>query len=716
MLIPSLQLLVYSLGILLVLGAVGLALSITLRTHLLWFRPVPPPLVGLAFVQVLSWNVSSLFDSGLRQPMKLGLVGLGLFLVLGFCGLLADWKDCRRSFLQAWASVPLISIFGSLAISILQWRHSLGSGYLTAASGNGDVASYALVTDHLWSHGFSSVGRLLGTDLGLAGKTDVNGAFSFLAFSRSLLPGTPNQMMLPALVAAMSCLAWSLVSLLQITTSLDRRLIQFVSLIPQTVFMMFYIAGNYFLSQILGTAFIISMVSVSIAPGTSESSFWILTRRNSSLLFLSAGMLLSYPHMLFISLPLLLCLSIAPRPKLSSILHPVTIFGMISLSIFLIPGRFSVALERLRSLAGNTVSGWPLPGTVPTQWMGLQTSETSSASNLEVGLSLLFLTMVLIGGVKNFRSHEFRLPILRLLLFVVCTYAYVYFVSGESYRQWKWITFFQPLFVVASVAALTILLLKKTGHYFLSAATVACVGLCCMNIASSTNYGRQLSTLGVSAGLAKINQDPNIRGLSAINIKAGPFLSSMWPAALVDKRTSILDPSYYTSSEALQAPTLVKQDFPLLDSVERSLVESGYTLVQYPAGQVSVRKKGLNATLSLQGTLGEFKVGTPQTVSVSVTNVGRRTWLGSGSLKGGVNLAFRIRKTEGSQIVELARASLTDFPNYISPGVTLVGTASLTVALAGDYDLLIEPVAEGVTWFGDVDSSSRLVIPISVSD
>src|SRR5205814_5379383 len=108
----------------------------------------------------------------------------------------------------------------------------------------------------------------------------------------------------------------------------------------------------------------------------------------------------------------------------------------------------------------QTDAGWTLPGFLPVELLGFIRAETphpSAARWIWSGVAIgLFVLSAWALRKREAVISRFGVAVVLLIL---GSYGAVFLKEGgPSYRQWKWITFFQPLFVAVIVATVALAL------------------------------------------------------------------------------------------------------------------------------------------------------------------------------------------------------------------------------------------------------------------
>ena len=190
----------------------------------------------------------------------------------------------------------------------------------------------------------------------------------------------------------------------------------------------------------------------------------------------------------------------------------------------------------------------------------------------------------------------------------------------------------------------------------------------------------------------------------------------MWPAYFANHQdTNILDPSYYSSSEALVAPTLVNKDFKIEDGIQSETLNSGYQLVEFPSGPTSLGLVGLASKLEIKQNDFKISRGKVFVFDVRVINIGQSIWLGGGLARGSVNIGTRIISKDGTLLnSEISRSTIVEFPNYVVPKTGHVVPVAIHIDEPGDYLIEVSPVAEGLAWFSGLNSTNAKLIRVKV--
>lgn len=673
------------------------------------------PLIGLALVQILCWYQLRYFANGISFVTSAVLLASLLY---GVIQLRKTRGTIKIEFLKhRWL---LITLMVSTILFLFQWHSLLSTGYLSAASPNGDIAAYAQIAQHIEHHSFVEAGRIGGANLGSVARTDVTGAYVLVNFVRQVTSVDLHQILLPTLGIANLFVAHALFKLLRRTTKLKPAVVVLLAVFPQSTFMSMYVMGNFFLAQIMAMAASLVLLEILLSADSHVLSSFKFAIKNLWIIAVPVVvLLLTYPHMAFVVPPILI-LVVVPKMFKSQFRLFILVTAMVgSGAVLLLLGKFSVAFQRMKDLAGDKVNGWPLPGLYPSEIFGLQWSESLKPTNGDLVASVVLLLVVVVSIFVIRRRGSNGLPSVSILIWLGGTYMYMYWSSGVSYRQWKWITFFQPFLLTAALVpmCIAIFLIMKNRRMALPLVCLLLSGLIAGNYQRTMSYsdGVVTGTYLVEKKTAQLGRE--LGGLKRLNIKTGPYLESMWPAYFArNQETNILDPSYYSSSLALPAPTLVSKKFQVNDGVEYQELKSGYKLVGFPSGNTSVSLDGLASKIEIKRDSFTIGAGKEVTFNVRVTNTGQSAWLGGGLSVGSVNIGARVILKNGTQLnSEISRSTIVEFPNYVRTDEDRLVLVRLKIDQPGDYLVEISPVAEGLAWFSELNKEYAQLIRVQVS-
>jgi hypothetical protein len=282
-------------------------------------------------------------------------------------------------------------------------------------------------------------------------RTDVTGAYILLNFVRQLTSVNLHQILIPTLGIANLFVTHALYKIIRRTTKLKSIVVMLLAIFPQSTFMSMYLMGNYFLAQIVAMAASIMLLDVLLTCDSHILSSFKRAFKNLWVVSVSVGiLLLTYPHMAFVVPPMLILVvfPMVRRLQFSRFLFVMAVLGASAVLVLL--GKFDVAFQRMKDLAGDKINGWPLPGLYPSEVLGFQWSESLNPSNTDLVLSVVLVLLVALSVFVSRRREIFGFPSVHVLVWMGGTYIYMYWSSGASYRQWKWITYFQPFLITAA--------------------------------------------------------------------------------------------------------------------------------------------------------------------------------------------------------------------------------------------------------------------------
>lgn len=675
-------------------------------------------LVGASIVVVVGW-----------WTLELGIVDL--FLMQRFLAFLATLGSVlwivrvfrtRPAWKVSYAYAVLLLL--SLGICLWQWRVMMNGGYLTAVGGNGDLAAYAQITQHIQRSDFDDAGRIAGNHLGSVARTDVSGVYILLSMLQVVIGRPLNQILIPAMICATILLVLAVFQLIQNHFNTSVFTAGAVALAVQATFMFSYLQGYYFLSQVISMAVLVKLVDSFLlmqsdvgAPGPRAR---LMSGPTTAIVLSTAMLVLTYPHMVFVCVPIVFVAFVSLRDVLQ-LRKTIWLYLTSTLIAFgLVWSKIVNSVERFAKLANDQVNGWPLPNILPTHLLGFMNSENAESTLLQWVASGVLVTVVCISTRANaIQRLTETVPIVRVLVVLLGSYLFFALTAAGSYRQWKWITFFMPLTITVLLLPLSAIFVaifkERSGRVLGAALTVLIVGLS-LSRGDKLMSRVQKDSMSVTWDMTQLSEKVDIREDEPINVLSGPYLKSMWPALfLYPHVVHILEPSYYSSPGPSQGPTLIASEAEIPSWVPTARINNDYKIVDYPGGPVSDGVVGLGAKVEGAPSSLRLEVRRKITFSVDVTNVGGVTWLGGGSFRGAVNLGLRIRRDQlGSVYEEIGRQTIVAFPSYVPPGEKAAVDIDLSLDRRGTFVLEITPVSEQVAWFTDInpDFGQRILLEV----
>ena len=216
--------------------------------------------------------------------------------------------------------------------------------------------------------------------------------------------------------------------------------------------------------------------------------------------------------------------------------------GGAAVAVVIAPVLVSLGLKTAMS-RGTVAAGWPLPGFLPVELMGFMRQVTPHPSIARVGWSVLILGVFIACAWLARGTHRIavRFSVTAAALILVSYLLLYHREAGPTYRQWKWITFFQPLFVALVLVVILLgveVVLGRRWHG--PTAAVVCAGALAFAVIVSTNTGdgpgtaqrdhRQL--LVADRDDIDLRTNPALRDVDQLNIAVGPYWDSMWAVVL----------------------------------------------------------------------------------------------------------------------------------------------------------------------------------------
>ena len=167
----------------------------------------------------------------------------------------------------------------------------------------------------------------------------------------------------------------------------------------------------------------------------------------------------------------------------------------VAAALLIVPVWFSTTVDYIRS-RGDVTAGFALPGFNPPELLGFMRMVTPRPSSARVIWSAI--SVVTIGSLAFIVRTSYRRLVRYCAVFAVlvfASYAAIYRREhGPSYRQWKWITFFQPMLVVMVVAIGSLALERIASSRRSRRRGVAVLTAACFGVIVSTNTGSGIGT------------------------------------------------------------------------------------------------------------------------------------------------------------------------------------------------------------------------------
>ena len=578
-------------------------------------RPaVPPvsdafasPVIGLAVLQGFSWYWLRYTNSG----MVTGLPILGVCAAVALAGVAWSKRHSLHRPDLAFSASTAGLLVGVGAVFLIEYRTPLRVGHLTSASiWNEDIVVYVTAARGLVSHGFSWAGNIVGVNLGAAATSASIGSrpgpYSTLA-AAALGTGLGTwQIALPFLLVAVALGALAIRDTARLLLPGSLVAGSVIALLATMASLFAYVTTNYFLGQVLVMP--LTLGELVVLHWIARQSTW--RKRIAGLVLLVAMVVvavLSFTPLAFLMQPVILavvCVGEVGRGWLRrSAVVIASSVGTFVIGCALVAESVWRSLRVTHSFAGAAL-GWPLGLMTPLDVLGFR--QAIRKPRPVVGTFVFetaIIGAVVLAAVWVLWNERRRAAIssAAAAFFVLGSYALVYANEGYSYQQWKWISFFQPVFIVAVfalvVAAAGELIRKwapdKPPVRVVAALLGVVLTLGSGHILIAGTRANHLVWVKseptspwsvVGSPLSQLAERPEIDHLDAVNIDLSQWDSS-WAAYFVEPTTRVYigNPGWYPTSVSAGSPTLK----PVFDpdapsSVPRSSWRrTGFVAVRY---------------------------------------------------------------------------------------------------------------------------------------
>jgi hypothetical protein len=445
---------------------------------------------------------------------------------------------------------------------------------------NADPASYALHAQHLLEGGFRGAGPIVGYNIGAGEKTLGFGADAFIANVAAFLRTDALHVLHVAMLVAMFLGVYGLVRLLNGRLGVSRPIAILAAQTAYAVFFVAYLQGNYFLSQMLSMALLPAFLTLLIDLGSADS--W----RKFVSAVLAVGALSAAGIALYPQLSLATAALFVPAAALSGRLSGLigrAARGVLGLACGIgLGAAVDPALSRLgwhlAVYLSTAQAGWPMSRLLLPDLLGFQTSTPPQHPLPRHSVFAWLLSGAILLGVAATSWWLWRRPEFRELaafasvsiVIVVSSYLVVFWYEGASYQQWKWVTYFIPLFVAVVVAqtlsALSLVDRRVDGRSAALAAGTAYL-FTVTTLAGPASFpvgASPAAYYAVSEDAAAAATSAQVKALPSVNINVTSEWETMWLAYLLRHKEQLylVSPSYFPTAKPQADWTIERNDMP----------------------------------------------------------------------------------------------------------------------------------------------------------
>jgi hypothetical protein len=547
-------------------------------------RAVATPLFGLFVVTTGSWYVLEDGHVVSKLPVVLASVA-AITSVLVVVVRARMHRPLLRRPQRLEALRNLSTAAAVLGLNLVVSLFTLGVMYTTRQRTalslfNADPASYALHAQSMLDSGFRRSGLIVGYNMGTTAKSLGYGADALVASAAAVLRTDVVHVLQLTMLIANFLGIYGLVRLLNGRLGVSRPLAILAAQAGYGVFFVEYLQGNFFLSQMLAMALLPAFLALLLDAMASKSIRGLLSTAIAMGTLTAAGIAI-YPQMVFLTAAIFVPaaaffgnLGGLLRRTLRGTTALVSGFG---LGVALTPALSRIGWNLVKTL-GTAKAGWPFAGLLVTDMLGFQTAtppqhEIPHHSPVSWALSVAILLVVAATMLSSWRRPALRdrtTFVALALATILIAYGFVYLYEGFSYQQWKWITYFIPLFVALLMAqVLTTLSLVDTpvikgpaaanalgGAYLLVVTALATTASFPVGAAPSSYYS-------VNSDMAALAKSPHLRSVTSVNINTNTQWDTMWLAYFLrNKQVFPLSYSYLPIQKPGSDWTVERNDSP----------------------------------------------------------------------------------------------------------------------------------------------------------
>lgn len=568
------------------------------------------PFLGLAVLETFSWYWLEYGTGGMRS----GLVVLGALWLAGatlaVVGARSRGERVVPRVTGDGAAAAAVLIGATIILSSLTMVGGLrGAEPAPTTFGNADMAQYAISGDVYVDQGFDAVGWVPGVELGPLGRTDNTGVRPFLS-TVALIDGTSVwHATTPAMAVFVVLTAIGATWLAIAATGARPMIATLLGLAALLPFSFVYIVGHQFLAQVPAMAGALALTAVVLENrprSWREIGGTILPAS-----FMLIPIVLTYPHMALASLVVVGAIGvlleldaigrIAVTDVVGSMIRTSAALAGSLLAAVLVLAPAVPGLVAYVGLVSRELFGWPLPLMSPIQALGVagfgpmtaigrasmigpSGGGLSTGTQWWIGAMIVLVCATAASSVGI--SRRVRLPLFPIATAVVvlASYGIVYCIAGDSYVQWKWITFFQPFLSIAVLVGAMIVIDTAFERRPDRRGVVAAIAL----VTSLALLGLTLRPVlrlwsrpwwYVSDQLADIGRVAG-SGLDRVNVILDDYGETMWAIYFLDPVvTSPRSTSYFPSSGSMRGWTVTKDPYVVGTPLREVPLNSVYRLV-----------------------------------------------------------------------------------------------------------------------------------------
>jgi hypothetical protein len=677
---------------------------------------VPTMVVGLAIVVVVAWYWFELGRRGLGWPMAVLLGLAGLFAAVDVARrrgevLRVDQRGVRRA---------VASLAIGFVVVAVNWSTVLSLPLLTTAdTDNNDAALYATYSEHLATKGFHDAGPIAGYDLGRATRIDAFGSAALVGSVSAVSRLGSWRVVVSTLLALIILCTYTLAIFIDTLLGGDRWLLASVAAGAASCTLLFvYVGILFFVGQVMAMAVVPLLAVIAIRFNRIDRG-----RQAAGPLVSAAAVFLvmasHYAHMLALGAPLFVLPVLIVRDdgerwdavvrRAARTIALFVVAGLIAVAV--VPVWLALAVDLVR-LNGSVTAGFGLAGFTPPELLGFMRGIVRHPSNARFvwsGVCVAALAAMAYAVRSSYRPLVSYLA--RFSAVVFLSYWLIWRRdNGPSYRQWKWISFYQPTLVVLAVTVAAVAIERVVAARIGRRRGVALALAAVFAVVATANTGAGVGTAlrdrrrfqFASAEHFGLSKDPLLKQLRDINIDLATNWDTMWAAYFLSgKHLYIQRTSYYAVTTPQATWTLVDRVGSLGGPPVHDINALFRLIHDDPAAPSSVNHDALGGTLTVSLDGESLRCG-QLAGTLRATNSGKARWLPRSAASGAVAVSVRLDDDHGDLIEsDWARVQLIDERLFdLPPDSTTDQPFRLPALPPGRYRLTFQLVSEHVAWFG----------------